>query len=435
MRWKDLPLSGKLGIGFGIVLVMLTFLGTWAILGIGGIVRDAEEVIGGNRLRGDTTQRVVDHLHWANQVNALITDDSVQTLQVETDPHKCAFGRWYYGDERKQAEGLVPSLTPILAAIEEPHRKLHESAIAIGKSYRTADLALGNFLREKKTDHLAWAHKVKDAFVDFSIVRLQGVEFDHTKCSLGEFLFSEQARNLASQNPDFASACNAIIEPHRELHESAVEVDRLLRAGDRDAARNYYNRTIRIQAYEVLDFIDRMLAWHDGQVAGAAEAKRIYATDTQTALSEVQRLLEELKTEVASHIMTDDQMLAAADRTRIMVISVGLIAILAGIVLTLTMTRAIVRPLRRGIDAAGTIATGDLSNDIGIVQKDEVGQLSAAMQDMIDRLREIAGSVQESARNVTGGSQQMSSTAQQMSQGATEQAAAAEEVSSLAWRR
>ncbi|NBF39839.1 MAG: chemotaxis protein, partial [Spirochaetes bacterium] len=77
MRWKDLKLSVKLSVGFGVVLVLLAGLSVWAVQGVQGIVRNAEEVIVGNELRGDIVQREVDHLNWANDVNALITDDSI----------------------------------------------------------------------------------------------------------------------------------------------------------------------------------------------------------------------------------------------------------------------------------------------------------------------------------------------------------------------
>ncbi len=50
---------------------------------------------------------------------------------VQLDPHKCGFGCWYYGEERKALEKLAPALIPVLAKFEEPHRKLHESAIQI----------------------------------------------------------------------------------------------------------------------------------------------------------------------------------------------------------------------------------------------------------------------------------------------------------------
>jgi hypothetical protein len=48
MRWKDLKLSVKLSVGFGVVLVLLAGLAVWAVQGVQGIVRNAEEVIVGN---------------------------------------------------------------------------------------------------------------------------------------------------------------------------------------------------------------------------------------------------------------------------------------------------------------------------------------------------------------------------------------------------
>jgi methyl-accepting chemotaxis protein len=133
MKLNDLGLKWKLGGGLGVILIIMCTVGIWAIYGISGIVNDAKEVIGGNNLRAEIKQREIDHLVWANKVNALLTDDKVTTLDVETDPHKCALGKWYYSDERKRAEIMVPAIGPYLTAIEEPHKRLHTSAVRIGK--------------------------------------------------------------------------------------------------------------------------------------------------------------------------------------------------------------------------------------------------------------------------------------------------------------
>ena len=45
MRWKDLSLKGKFAVSFGVVLAMLAAVAVWAILGIGGIVGNAGQVI------------------------------------------------------------------------------------------------------------------------------------------------------------------------------------------------------------------------------------------------------------------------------------------------------------------------------------------------------------------------------------------------------
>ena len=71
MSWGNMSIGKKISIGFGFVLIVLTVVALWSISGIGGIVEKASESIDGNKLRGEMVQKEVDHLNWANQVNAL----------------------------------------------------------------------------------------------------------------------------------------------------------------------------------------------------------------------------------------------------------------------------------------------------------------------------------------------------------------------------
>ncbi|MFO7595639.1 MAG: CZB domain-containing protein [Desulfocurvibacter africanus] len=102
MRWRDLGLKWKFTAGFGLVLALLLALGAWSVQGIGGIVGDAEEVIGGNRLRAEFVQKIVDHLNWANTVSSFLNDTQAAELKAQTDPRQCGFGQWYYSDERTE---------------------------------------------------------------------------------------------------------------------------------------------------------------------------------------------------------------------------------------------------------------------------------------------------------------------------------------------
>ncbi len=88
------------------------------------------------------------------------------------------------------------------------------------------------------------------------------------------------------------------------------------------------------------------------------------------------------------------------------------------------------RPILQGVALAKSVAEGDLTQKIDIDQQDEVGQLGAALNAMIDNIKEVVANVQSAADNVASGSQELSSTSEEMSQGSTEQAAAAEEASS-----
>ncbi len=94
------------------------------------------------------------------------------------------------------------------------------------------------------------------------------------------------------------------------------------------------------------------------------------------------------------------------------------------------IARKITRPIQEAVQVSKELSEGNLTVDIRVASRDETGQLLAAMQNMIGKLKDVVAGVTMAADNVASGSQQMSSTAQQMSQGATEQAASAEEVSS-----
>ena len=96
----------RIGTGFTTVLILLTVVGLWSLRGLGEIVHNAEGVIDGNKLKAEMVQREVDHLQWATRVSELINDEHVHTLDVQTDPHKCGFGQWYYGEGRQRAEEL-----------------------------------------------------------------------------------------------------------------------------------------------------------------------------------------------------------------------------------------------------------------------------------------------------------------------------------------
>ncbi len=110
--------------------------------------------------------------------------------------------------------------------------------------------------------------------------------------------------------------------------------------------------------------------------------------------------------------------------------------VLAGIVFFL-VARSITRPIIRGVEFAKTMATGDLSQDLKISQKDEVGILASAMNEMTSNLRTMFSDITDSADRMnvssgelTGAAHVMSKESEDTSHLANGVAAAAEEMSS-----
>ncbi len=93
------------------------------------------------------------------------------------------------------------------------------------------------------------------------------------------------------------------------------------------------------------------------------------------------------------------------------------------------ISRNISQSLNRAVNLAQAISNGDLTESISLKQKDEVGILISALNNMTIRLREIVSGIIEGAESIVSASEQMSGTSIQLSQGATEQASSVEEVS------
>jgi methyl-accepting chemotaxis protein len=107
-----------------------------------------------------------------------------------------------------------------------------------------------------------------------------------------------------------------------------------------------------------------------------------------------------------------------------------LVSLVAGVLLSLLITRSITAPLNKAVAATNLLAQGDLTVRLESGARDETGQLLTAMGEMAERLKSVVGEVNSAVENVASGSQELSSSSEEMSQGASEQAAAAEQASS-----
>jgi len=94
------------------------------------------------------------------------------------------------------------------------------------------------------------------------------------------------------------------------------------------------------------------------------------------------------------------------------------------------ISRIVIAPMKKGIDFAKQIAEGNLRANLDIHREDEIGQLAAALQNMLTQLTYIVKEVHSTSAQVSSGSQTLSNTSQQMAQSATEEASSIEEISS-----
>ena len=144
----NMKLSAKLLGGF--ILMALLVFGEGLLGWYGAVLREGQvkQVNAAEGIYKTLLQREIDHLNWAKKVSQFQSDEKVTSLGVEKDDHQCGFGKWYYGEERKAAEKGIPQIKELLAKVEDPHSKLHQTAqkledsLAKGKEYRAEASAI-----------------------------------------------------------------------------------------------------------------------------------------------------------------------------------------------------------------------------------------------------------------------------------------------------
>ena len=113
-----------------------------------------------------------------------------------------------------------------------------------------------------------------------------------------------------------------------------------------------------------------------------------------------------------------------------LIITVGLtVALLLGMAF-FGARHWVAKPLGNALAATKRLADGDLRVRFESHGKDEVGMLTAALQNMTGKLTQIMAEIRTAADNLTDAAGQVSATAQSLSQSSSEQAASVEETTS-----
>lgn len=113
-----------------------------------------------------------------------------------------------------------------------------------------------------------------------------------------------------------------------------------------------------------------------------------------------------------------------------LLIALGLIALIVGVAAGVLLTRSITRPLARAVRLAEQVASGDLTTDIQITSKDEVGALQAALKRMNESLLKTVSEVRAGTETIVTASQQIAAGNLDLSSRTEQQASSLEETAS-----
>lgn len=428
MSWKNLTIFKKLTIGFGFVLTLLIIIGFYTYISfnkVDHLAHVTKTASDGNQF---VLAKTIDHLNWIKTLNALVFNEEVHSVNIQTDHTKCGLGKWINSSETKQVASENNEFAALLEAIKEPHKRLHQSAIKIIDTYAPLDPTLDGLLANRWIDHLTWMNNLSHTIIT-------GVAFkggiDPKQCAFGKWYYSHK-----TTDSKVAKLLKGWEAPHIQLHESASTIINHMDVQDLDSARRVFRQETTPALDELGLRFKETMGYIDGLVGKNFEARDIFDHQSLLALADTQSILDQITEYYHSdYERIEEEMMGGIDQAIFINAFLGCMAIILGIMSAFFIARSITGPIKKGVDFATAMSSGDLSKQLDIDQKDEIGVLASALNTMAGNLRTMfqditngVSTLSASSIELSDVSTQMSANAEQTSGKATTVAAAAEEM-------
>jgi methyl-accepting chemotaxis protein len=206
--------------------------------------------------------------------------------------------------------------------------------------------------------------------------------------------YQVQAYTFSRHDADELAAVTAIDEAIKEVGQIAEDQADTTISGLQQA-----NQTLQRYRDKLGEFKDLQI-----KVEAAHEAMEALGEKLLAGSNELSSLLTAQRDNEATH-------------SRTTLATVAGLALFFGLLAAWLMTRQIIDPLQQTLVAAGRIAQGDLSKDLRIERRDEMGQLQASMQQMTLSLRELIGGIGDGVTQIASAAEQLSAVTEQTSAG------------------
>jgi methyl-accepting chemotaxis protein len=324
-----------------------------------------------------------------------------------------------------KAKALFEDLKAKIAATRDANTKALEMATQIVASDVLQPDVLQADLQRFRGDHYRLMGQVATMILFGK--SFEGGE-DHTACGFGKWVAGFKTENKA-----VAEALSSVMISHQHFHQSVAEAKKLMAGGAGGAAKAkvLFSGAITPSAEQTFEQFHKiqteaarnqtLFAEMAGMLLGESRTRMNAALEAADVLSNYHKT----EAEAASKAL-----LVSAAISKTVVLAGVCLGVLIALILGIALTRSITGPVLQGVDFAKRMAEGDFTGRLEIDQKDEIGVLARALNDMVARLRVVVADVRSATDNVASGSEELSASSESLSQGATEQAAAIEEVSS-----
>lgn len=381
----NVSVKRKLGIGFGLVLLLtllITFTG-WT--GMSGIIS-----------RGDK-------LGFISSLNELTKD--LRLARMDYDMRR---GEQGPGAVNELLSKLESGLQSARSMIEQP-----------------SDVAMVD-------QQLAAVAEYKRAFGEMTQATVQredarsklGANADNAVAKVGEV-------ESALLQGDSVAQYNAVIELSKLLQQARYQVRGYTYSGKADAEQPALS-AIDNALKNLESLPSRVPEQHIANLQQATDSLKAYrAAVAQFRDSQVKNAaaLANMSAQgdiliAASKKLTESQTVVrdtdAAHAKNMLLIATAL-ALAFGLIAAWAITRQIIIPLTQTLKVAERVAAGDLTHNLVSLRRDELGQLQRSMQSMTQGLRELIGGISDGVTQIASAAEELSAVTEQTSAGVNNQ--------------
>jgi len=121
---------------------------------------------------------------------------------------------------------------------------------------------------------------------------------------------------------------------------------------------------------------------------------------------------------------------AVYQASKVTMLTISVFSLLLGCLIAWALTRSISRPLQEAVEIARHVSGGDLTSNIVVKSRDELGQLMQSLKTMNDNLARIVGDVRQGTDTIAAASTEIASGNLDLSNRTEQQAGSLEETAS-----
>jgi len=151
-------------------------------------------------------------------------------------------------------------------------------------------------------------------------------------------------------------------------------------------------------------------------------------TEKTASVELINRLIENVNEEQA---VATSNVTSSMDRSMSTLIIINIVSIIIGLIIMIVVSRVISNHLQRVVHVTGDIADGNLTvEEIDYQGKDEIGQLTMAVNTLSNNMRDIIHKVAEAAQSVSNSSKALTESSHEVKEGSGQMVTTMEELAS-----